>query len=121
MRSSMVFLLSLVGLFNAHAMAEEKMVDPTRPPDAFLQGTTIEQGSLVESMRSLRLTLQSIWYVESAATATINNEIYRVGDRVGEWAVTDIGANEVTLQREEEIMRLTVFEQGQLSISKESS
>lgn len=107
--------------FSGKAQESSQRVDPTRPPEAFLALTESGGASVMESVRTLRLNLQSVWYVEGAARATINNEIYRLGDRIGEWNITDIDVGSVTLQKQEEIMHLTVFEQGQMSISRDPS
>ncbi|CUS47469.1 MAG: MSH system periplasmic protein MshK [Idiomarinaceae bacterium HL-53] len=114
-----IFVMALVFTMNSANSQERPQVDPTRPPPAFLAS---ERGDAErDATRVPRLRLQSIRYVEGTASAMINQEIYRVGDRLGAWQVIDISPSQVELQRDEELLTLTVFVQGQLTISKDPS
>lgn len=99
----MVRLLLLLAAFIAAPLSAQD-ADPTRP---VVQ--TTEAQAQAERQRPPNLTLRSIRYQDNNSTASINDEIYRVGDTIDNYTVVDIEPDRVRLEYNGDELWLSVF------------
>lgn len=111
-------LFALPMLLSTTVEASTSRVDPTRPPASVL--ATLGDREVDRGPRRPSLTLRGIWLSGERATARINEESYRVGDRISGWTVQQITAERVRLVRGDDEIVLTVFASPELTISREN-
>lgn len=97
-KSGLFLCIILTGIFPA--LAQE--ADPTRPPVSKPQ-------QRVDTAQAPDLKLVSIWYQQGNSSVRINEENYRIGDRVNGYRITAIEANQVHLEKDGRQLLLSVF------------
>jgi hypothetical protein len=85
-----IILLTFPGLSSVAFCAD--MVDPTKPPDAYLK----KEETVVKTTTGT-LVLHAIFTYSGRTVAIINEQAVSMGDQIGDFSVTSIHGNTVEL------------------------
>jgi len=96
--------LFLIGvLFGGNVSSLAKNIDPTKPLSAHGVSSTNKVKKVNE------LVLETIVYGDNIRTAIINGKLLKVGDTIGGHEVLVVNDKSVTLGRDQERLKLTIF------------
>ena len=99
-----LLLLLSIATYSGHLMAE-RLIDPTKP----LSGVVTNGDAMKPAQGYI---LQSVFVSGTKKRAIINNKKVVIGDRVGEYQVTSIQRNKVTLENDADTLELHLFRQA---------